>query len=367
MALTAKQQAQVSKAPQARKAALRAMFNRQNSNQGKANDGKKQARPKQLAARVPNAPRQLPWAFDAFDKRHLPVDETTAPYATTNLVNVMEFSSSTSMDQVIVVAPRVWVGVTTNDYLVAQQGVLSAYIAMLYDAAEIIGGSLPHLASLRSNVLDQPPPTATMQHFSQRGRIHNMSVRLCCLGTNTGLYPPGSVYLGTVPALETYLGSTSLTVKSAWAEDAIAVGYIKPFSAASLVEKPVVLHSAVAESVSYKSWRDFVVPQSTTALGSLPFSTALEPIVLYIPRAGSGTTAVNYRIEVGQQWCTRHPNNIMMRATQKQHAATTPAVWNGAVNAIKDIGEHFLAHAANQAVGAAAAAGRQAILGLARP
>jgi len=294
--------------------------------------------------------RSMPWAFDAFDKRHLPLDETTAPYTTTNFVGVMEFASSATMDQVIVVCPR------TAEPQEFNHGQYTDYLAMRYDASSTIAATVTALDALRSNVIDQPARTATGEYSSVRARLHNMSVRVSCLGTNTGLYPPGSVYLGTVPMIETGFASTGaaegLTIKTAWAEDSIAVGYIRPISAASLVDRPAVLHSAVAESVSYKVWRDFVVPSTDTNLGSLPFATSLEPIVIYIPRAGSGSTVVNYRLDVAQQWCTRHPHNVMLRATQKQHPATTPSVWNGAVNAVKDIGEHLLVQAGNQAAGA---------------
>jgi hypothetical protein len=355
MTLTAKQTAQIAKAPPAQKAGLRAMYQRQNAQQvTKAKAGSR--RPRVQAAQLPSAPKSLAYAFDAFDKRHLPLDEVTAPYTTTNFVSVMEFGSSATMDQVIVVCPR------TCLHQENYNGPLSDYIAMRYDAAETISGTIPTLETLRCPIIDKPALTAAAQYFSVRGRLHNMSVRMTCLGTNTGLYPPGSVYIGTVPNIEvgpnSTGGSESLTIKTAWADDSIAVGYIKPVSAAALQNRSVILNAAVAENVSYKSWRDFAVLGSATDLGSMPFSTALEPIVLYVPRAGAGSTVVNYRIEIGQQWCSRHPHNIMLRSTQKQHLATSPSEWHKAVSVVKDVGQHLLERAGNFAMDALATRAR---------
>lgn len=216
---------------------------------------------------------------------------------------------------------------------------------MRYDANETIDAAIPTLAVVRSLVVDVPEITATEQYFTVRARLHNLSVKLECLGTNTGLYPPGSAYLGTVPAIETggYTGlptgpvGGATTIKKAWAEDSIAVGYLHSVAAAALVDKPVVVHAAIAENISYKTWRDMAIPGSGVDKGALSFSTALEPIVVYVPRAGSGDTAVNYRLVIGQQWCSRHPHNIMLRSTQKQHPATPPHVWHDHVGSVKDV------------------------------
>lgn len=302
MTLTAKQQAQVNKAPQSQKAAMRAAFTKQNNTAVKPKKQPSQSRPVRVSSAAV-VPRSVGYAFDGFDKRHLPLDEYTAPYTTTNFVSVMEFSSSAIMDQVIVVCPRLH---SAQEFYI---GPLTDFIAVQYDASESISGSIQTLATLRCPIVDAPTQGTAELKFSVRARLHNMSVRLSCLGTNNGMYPPGSVYLGAVPAIETGPHSTgaseSLTIKQAWADDSIAVGYIKPVSAASLQENPIVLNACVAENVSYKTWRDIAIPGSAVNAGTLPFSTALEPIVLYIPRAGTETSVVNYRLEVGQQWCSR--------------------------------------------------------------
>lgn len=340
MTLTAKQQAQVAKTPQAQRATVRARFERDNALRA-------QSRPPRSVwpaapANAPRAPKaSLTYAFDAFDKRHLPLDEVTAPYTTTNFIGVMEFGSSTTIDQIIVVCPRL-----ANDQSHVSEGPMSDFIAMRYDAAVTIGATMPVLDTLRSPIIGEPAITQVYQHSSVRARLHNLSVRVECLGTNTGLYPPGSVYIGTVPSIENGLRSTgaaeSLTIKQAWGEDSIAVGYLRSIPAASLVTKAMTLHAAVAENVSYKTWRDFEVPTDTVDQGALSFSTALEPIVIYVPRTGAGDTKVNYRVVVGQQWCSRHPQNIMLRSTQKQHDATSPDLWHSAIKAVKDVGAQLI-------------------------
>jgi len=339
------------------------MYTRQNANSAKmksppAPPARRRAAPRQQQPqqRTPQVPRSLAFAFDGFDKRHLPVDELTAPYTVTNFTTVMEFGSSATMDQVIVVCPR---QLSLQETYV---GPLTDYIAMRYDAAETIDGSIPTLAVSRCPIIDAPTPVATDITTSVRARLHNLSIRLTCLGTNTGLYPPGCVYAGTVPMIETGTSSggaaESLTIKHAWANDSIAVGYIKPFSAAKLQEHPLVLHSAIAENVAYKAWSDMAVPGTGRDKGSLSFSTAIEPIVLYIPRAGAGSTVVDYRLEIGQQWCSRHPHNIMLRSTQKQHPATNPGLWHAAISAVKDVGEQLASSVGGAAISAIAGQAR---------
>lgn len=352
MTLTQRQQARVAKALPAQKSALRAQYNRQNNspNQLKPKSKMQRPQPKRAPARrgVAKIPRSLEFAFDAFDKRHMPLDELTAPYTTTNFISVMEFSTSISMDQIVVVCPRTLTRQETYT------GPLTDFIAMRYDANEYISSNMATLETMRSPIIDSPAQANINTYSSVRARLHNMSVKLECLGTNTGLYPPGAAYIGTVPCIETGSYSTgseeNLKVKTAWADDSIMVGYLRSISAASLINKPCILHSAVAENTSYKSWNDLVVPSTGEALGSLPFSTALEPIVIYVPKVGSGDTAVTYRVVVGQQWCSRHPHNVMLRSTQKQHSATAPNDWHKALSAVKDIGEHILKSAGKSAV-----------------
>lgn len=357
MTLTTKQLAQIAKAPAARKEALRAAFTRQNAQQRGAPPQTRQPGAKARASRAsatlpcPSVPRPLAYAFDAFDKRHLPLDEITAPYTTTSFITTMDFTVDSSMDKVAVICPRLY-GAQES-----VTGPLTDFIGMLYDAHETVSGTIPILQYVRSPVIDAPAQGASVLLTSVRGRLHNLSARVECLGTNAGLIPPGSVYAGTVPMIETGVHSTGhaegLRIKQAWADDSIAVGYLRSVPAAALTNNPLTLHAAVAENVSYKSWRDFSVPPTAADLGSLSFNTSLEPIVVYFPRVGSGAV-VNYRIVIGQQWCTRHPNNIMLRSTQKQHPATAPSVWHQAVSAVKDVGEHLLERAGNAAMAALA-------------
>jgi hypothetical protein len=310
---------------------------------------------------VASVPRSLAYAFDAFDKRHLPTDETTAPYTTTNFLSVIEFGSSPTMDKILVVGVRVLANAQTT------VGPMCDTIAALYDANEDFIGSIPTLQTLRCPIINTPPMVADAQvGTSVRVRLHNLSVRLQCLGTNTGLYPPGSAYVGAVPCLEigsgsVIVGDEAAKLKRAWAEDSINVGHIRSVSAAALVKAPVVVHAAVAESVEYRAWDDVSIPSANRDIGSLGLHPGLEPILIYLPRTGAGDTVVNYRVEVGQQWCVRHPHDIIVRATQKQHTATPSTVWNSAIASVKDIGEHLLNRAGQAAIDSFTARARQAL------
>lgn len=361
MPLTQKQTAALKAVPAAQRAKLRENFLRDNSNRAPPmkpapKSAPKPRQPAQAMARTTRnrtpIPRQLAWAFDAFDKRHLPLDEVTAPYTTSNFLSFIEFQSSPTIDQILVVCPRTLTAYPQSNVL----GTWTDFIAVLYNGAEVIDNNISVIDFVRSPIIDIPElhATATGQ-TSVRARLHNLSVKVECLGTNTGLYPPGSCYIGSVPYIENGLAATpgieGLTAEMAWANDNIAVGYLRSFSAASLVTKPQMLHAAIAETISYKTWRDFEVPTAGSSVGNMGFSTSLEPILVYVPRVGAGDTRVSYRVNIAQQWCSRHPHNIMLRSTQTQHPATSPDIWHAAINGVKDIGEHVLERAGHAAFG----------------
>lgn len=346
--LTRRQAAAVHRASgQAAKAALRKSFATQNAGQHKASAPRPQ-RPPAYKAHVPRP--VIAGAFNAFDKYHLPVDEVTAPYAVTNFQGVMEFTSLPDKDQVALICPR----------LLHQQerytGPMTDIIAVLYDGAEVIGSNMADLGVLRSHIIDIPDMGTENQYTSVRARLHKLSVKVECLGSNTGLYPQGGIYLGAVPMIESGSfsagASQSLTVKQAWVDDSVVVGYLRSCPGAQLLNHPVKLDAAIAENVSYKAWNDMAVPKDTVVIGSLNLSTALEPIVVYVPRTGAGDTRVQYRVSVGQQWCSRHPNNVMLRATQRQYPATAPDVWHRAVASVKDVGAKLAEQAGRGAVDA---------------
>jgi len=353
MTLKPKQQAAVNKAPQHLKQQLRQQYTKQNQENAclvkttiaKPPTPKKKA--KQMQKIGPKLPRNLAFAFDAFDYRHMPLDETTAPYTVSNLMGVMDFTTSTTLDYVIVV------GLHVKNIQETWAHAMTDFIAMQYDAAQLTG-SQSTINHLRSNVINAPTQTAGIQYCSVRARLHNMSVRLTCLGNGAGLYPVGNVYIGAVPMIEggqeSSAAAGAVPMKTAWATDSIAVGLIKSFPAAKLVNHPVTVHSAVAENISYKTWRDFQVPEANFGIGNMPLLTSLEPIVLYVPRTAS---QVDYKIEVGEQWCTRHPNNIMMRATQRQHTATPQPLWQQAIASVKDVGSSILGQVGDAAASAA--------------
>jgi hypothetical protein len=342
MPLTPNQSRSVDAEPPAQRQALRKRYLSENAQRNTApNKPTPKQSPKPKGARPQNLPPQKqslprnPWAFDAFDKRHLALDERTGPYTVSNFVGHMEFGISGDKDQVLVICTRSMYPQESNN------GNITDVVAVLYDASEIVSATTAILDYLRTPVAGNMAYAGVTVPTSIRGRIHNLSAHVQCLGTSTGLYPSGDVYLGTVPMLEcgASAGLTNVTLKESWCENAMAVGYLRPHTATSLMQGKTA-HSTVAEQMSYKTWRDFLIPSAQTTLGSLPFLTSLEPIIMYFPRTGpaSGTTSVNYRVTVAQQWCTRHPNDVMLRSTQKEHKPTPPNVFAAAIETASSIG-----------------------------
>jgi len=304
-------------------------------------------------------PRSLGWAFDAFDKRHLPLDEVTAPYTVSSFTSTLEFASSHTEDQIVLISPFQY------SYSGVPPGELTDIVAALYNGSVHAGGTaMAATQTCRSPILGNPVLGEDPQYSDIRARLHNLSIKVQCLGTSAGLYPPGSVYYGTVPSIETGIGNsahptaTARTLQQVWIEDSIAVGYLKGVPAVSLISNPAIVHSAVCETINYKTWQQMVAPKATTDLGSLALSLALEPILISIPKCGAAGTAVNYRVIIGQQWCTRHPNNVLLRSTQKHHKATAPGVWHKASEVTKtltSVAGEGLATGAMEALGRAAA------------
>lgn len=354
MPLSAKQAAALRRAPPKLRAKMQANFNSQAQRKPRPLPVGLQPQRTRAQLSLPAVPRMLrlpnrnshAFALDGFDHRHLPTDESTAAYAVTNFVTPFEFSSSSTMDKILVIAGRH--NATSELYIKTN---LTDTIGVLYNAASA-QSSLFALATARSPILGIPALTTSPQFTSIRGRIHNLSVRVECLGTDTGLFPPGSCYVGRVPSLDggSTAGLSSKTLKETWAEDSISVGYLTSFSASSLMSRGCTIHSTVAENVSFKQWHDMAVQGSTTETGVLSISTALEPIVIYVPRAGSGDAVVNYRVNIAQQWCTRHPNNPTMRATQTVHEPSSAGVWNDVVSQLRSAGGAVLSDLAPSAV-----------------
>jgi hypothetical protein len=274
----------------------------------------------------------------------MPTDESTSSYATTNFVTPYEFSSAATVDKIIVIGPRNY---ATSEGL--QPSNITDVIALEYDASSL-QSSTNASGYVRSPILATPDFAATAGYTSVRGRLHNLSVQVECLGTSAGLVPPGSIYIGTVPFIEgtNFAGLGTKTLKETWAEDSIAVGYLKSHSAAGLVSKPVRIHANIAENVAFKLWHDFTIPTTGTNLATLRISNSLEPIVIYVPRVGAGATPtiVQYRVNIGHQWCTRHPNDPAMRATQILHKPSSSDLWNEASSLLRTAGGSFASAAA---------------------
>lgn len=369
MPLTAKQQNAIRIAPKSDRDRLRALFSAQAARSPnlplpvglQPQRTKAQARlppvPRAATAkpqRVPRPRASLGYVFDGFDHRHLPHDESTAAYATTNFVSTHDFSSSPTVDKIIVIAPR---------HYNAAEGLylsnLTDIIAEEFDAGQT-HNAIAATAIVRSPLLSTPEYTASVAYTTVRGRVHNMSAEIECLGTSTGLVPPGSVYFGSVPYVEgsSNAGLGTKTLKETWANDSISVGYLKSFSAAGLVQRPVRVHANVAENVTYKMWNDLVVPSTSINLSTLRVCNAMEPIILFVPKAGESTTVVNYRLRIGHQWCSRWPNNPTMRATQVLHQPCSNSLWSEATSFMRNIGSTV---ASSAAAPIGAAMGRRAV------
>lgn len=383
MVLTAKQQKRLKEASLAQRPNLRRLYNNQNSQaRTRGNAQTRSQRPLAARAKATNQvarrpsmnpiPRSLKtpfgWAFNAFDKRHMPLDEVTAPYNVSNLLTTLEFSSSETLDKIIVIAPRMIHRQET--YL----GPMTDYIAVVHDASSVIQKHIPLLNYARSQIAGTPQyPSSGIEYDSMRVRLHNLSASVECLGTSNALYPPGSLYVGTVPSMEsgefsegmtgTGSAASTKTLKERWAQNPISTGFLRSVTAASLMGQPVTVHSAINENVPYKSWMDLCNPSIVgTASGSCHppgaqwFYPGLEPIVIYLPKCGSIGSLVNYRVTIAQQWCTRHADNVLLRSKQEQHPPTAPSVWHHAVTAVKDVGQLVVERAGGPAGIAHAAA-----------
>jgi len=300
-------------------------------------------------------PKGLHHAFNAFDKRHMPLDEHTSPYTVSNFSSILEFPSSSVINQIIVVGMRMYHGASGTYDREARK--MTDVCAILYNADGnwlTGGGPVPPLQVLHTPILgggDQGAPVGTTDTFI-RARIHNLSASLQCAGASSGLYPVGRVYYGTVPSIEmaiTAQGPGDPSLKSAWADNPISVGLLKPTTAAALLHKPVTLHATPAEAVVYKEWRDMIIPVAGYEYSSNDITHGLEPMIFYIPKT-SGDVSVQYTLTVGQQWCTRHPQEPILRATMKQHTATEPAEYSRAVATAKRVGTQLAGRVASGAL-----------------
>jgi len=296
-------------------------------------------------------------AFSGFNDFHLPTDEQTAPYKVTNLINIMEFASDPNMDQIVVICPRVVTdremrisGTSADPWMIANaNGPLCDVIAVRYNAASGVNDAQNHLGDYERAAFAGliPEPPSSYSTLSMRARIHNMSVRVECLGCDGGFYPSGNLYIGTVPMIEgggsaeapsggqPNTTSNFYTMKKMWAENSIAVGYLRSHSAHSLLDGKE-FHSTVAENITYKSWNDVIVQATNMCEGSFPFQMSMEPIVVYVPRAGTSTVQMRYKLTIGTQWCTRHPTDVLLRAGQRRHEPTHPTTWNSAMQTVRN-------------------------------
>jgi len=363
MTLTPNQEKSLKGKSKAEHQKMRADYEKRNAAQKRKQNAPKatQTSPARQGRKKQSIPRNLGGAMNAFNKVHMPCKGTTGAYAVTNLITPIEFETQWDVDQVIVVGQRfLW---HTDKYL----GPATDIIAYRYDA-KVHMDAIDFLTEgeVRSPIVGAPDFAATSVHTGVRARLHNMSARIQCLGTSGGLVPPGDIYMGCVPSLE--VGTYSIahdqhqTLKKAWVDSAIANYFITGSTAASLV-KPRTVTAPIAESVAHETWEPITLPNnaSSSSRAGLSLNTGLEPILIYVPRTGTSAIDVKYRLTIACEWCSRHPDDIMMRATQKQHKATPTGLWEEAQAAVRS-GLDFLAPAVSGALegAAGAAAGRAA-------
>jgi len=378
-----KQQKRIDEAKGPLKARLRQQYRRQKAlNESQRTKGGAAAPPpvpraarRQRAATLPGlqmngvygmkAPNPYPLhrhlaAFSGFDKFHLPTDEQSAPYRVTNLINIMEFPTACDMDQIIVICPRtisdreLRLSVTTADpvRIPTADGPLCDIIAVRYNAATGVNDHQDYLGEYERAAFAGliPEPASSFTTLSVRARIHNMSVKVECLGSDGGYYPSGNLYIGTVPMIEgggsaeapsggvPNTSSNYYSMKNLWAQNAIQVGYLRSHSAHSLLDGKV-FHSTVAENVTYKKWHDVIVQAQNMKEGAFPFQMSMEPIVIYVPRAGTSAVQMRYKLTIGTQWCTRHPTDVLLRAGQEHHEPSHPHDWNSAIQNVRNFSQ----------------------------
>lgn len=327
--------------------------------------------------------KRSPHAFNAFIQRHLPLDEHTSSYSVTNFQTPFEVVAKADKGQVVIIAPRAadmvlgknlksaaWqppgqvdgtasVGESLLTYVPGLQ--YTDFLAAVYDDDMPYGYHTTPTQTVRGPVGGNLPLSDQVTPADIRLRLHNLSVSVTCLGTSTGLVPPGEIYMGTVPLIDppdtagqVIIGGgviqSNLKYLEALVDPAIAVQMLKPKPAAMLVNKEYLVHSAVTEQVAYKAWgRLCNMRNEDTPQIMCNYMNSLEPIVLYIPKGGTAAASAIYKINIGQEWCSRHPMNPIMRATQKQYPATKPDTYHAATQELLSSLKQGFSSAANSA------------------
>lgn len=342
MALTARQEAALAKAPPAARAAMRKGFLAQ---RGPA--------PSPVAVPMPrfSQPR-LPGMAKVADKprparkakakaapragggrlvspyRHLPLPELEAPYAVLNLPTVIEFSTSSLNDTCLFFGSLIHNVASTSEAYISMR---TDYVAIRKDANVQWSGN--NLQSWRSSILDTLTPGTNDTAMEQRLRLNGVKVEVRCTGAS-GLYPAGEIFLGKV-AMYDYVtrGDASPTLMRTMITPAINTGRIIPFTATDLL-RGVHFACAPDDIGAFKQWSDTVVPSSIVDVGSLEVSRGLELGVVYIPPLAGSTT--NYKATITCEWCLRNPSIVAVNALSRAYTPTPLAVWNAAMAEARD-------------------------------
>jgi len=279
-----------------------------------------------------NPPNNLSRAFNAFDPGHLPLSDCVAPYLLTNLSTQFEIEAGASVGKVIIVCPWNYAFNSGASAYGSKTGYLTDTIAKSFaEDADFKGPGTHHTSHLIPGAVDG--------ETSLRGRLHNLSVKISCTGTSSGMAPSNGIYMGAVPALD-WMTSTSITgehsdftIFSKCVEPAMAPGYITFTSAIDLSRRPRTVHSTPQEAIAYREFSEFFKPLASQHVYEHP-AYSFEPILIYIPHT-TATSATVYHVTVGQQWCTRHPANPLLRSAQVQHAPSPHGSLDRAILSVK--------------------------------
>jgi len=349
MALTARQEAALAKAPPAARAGMRKGFLAQRGPPPAAASlplpkfgmpklplTAAKPQPKPRPAKKPRAKKAARGTGErtGFPYRHLPLPELEAPYAVLTLPLVIEFSTQSTADHAL------FLGSLMHQALNASEAYYTSrtdYIAIQKDVGSAWTGN--NIASWRSSILDNITVQSTDTQMEQRLRLNGMTVNVRCVGASAGLYPSGEIFLGKV-AMYDYVSRGDVPILSrTLIQPAIQSGRLMAFTATDLM-KPVQFACAPDDIGAFKQWTDTVIPGTGTNVGDLEMSRGLEIGVVYIPRLTGNTTF--YRATVTCEWCLRDPSIVTINALARSYPPTPLAAWNIAMGAARDRKPHHV-------------------------
>lgn len=347
MALTAKQQAALSRAAPAQAAAMRQHFSAQNATRGappasgvpatrlsgpappasrQKRNPKAKARPQKPVRGKGNAGQRT-----TVMARYHPLPELEAPYAVLDLNNAIELSTSTT-PLVLVVSNLMALGMgQASGGREAYPQPIADVVATLKSAS--LGWEQNPFMTVRCNVVDAPPrPTEGITVTTRRVRLASVHVTVQCIGTNGGLYPTGDVYFGKATMFDCLTRDDyGQNLTSSLIAPLIQANKLTPFTGAALLSRRAELFAGIDDASAYKSWCDVVIQNATTHYGANEMHPGMETILLYVPAT---TITVNYRVTINTQWCVRNPSEILLNTVAKQYTPSSMSDYNAWAKAL---------------------------------